>query len=411
MRRMGLRGWSVVALLLLLGGYGLSAHQRTALGGRYGEPQLVRPPGRARALVVLFPDAVQPGQGQRIAHQLANQGAWVAVVDGDRYRARLAAKPGPCADLSEDAERLARKLLEREQWDAFLPPLLVGDGAGAELVRQVAANASPGALAGALVREGQTPGTLGDCIAGPMTARAGALAVLPAGASDNALVGAATARFPQPATQGRAALPLVELPVPGSRKLVILLSGDGGWRELDQGIAAELNRQGVSVLGWNSLRYFWKQKTPQQLADDLARVLGEYRARWNADDVALVGYSFGADVLPFAYPRLPPEQRRSVRFVSLLGLAHGADFKVRVGGWFGMGKSREVPIEPVLAGLQPVRVQCIFGAAEKDSLCRELRGRIAEVVERPGGHHFDRDPVKLAQIIQDGWRRAQAAQP
>jgi type IV secretory pathway VirJ component len=31
---------------------------------------------------------------------------------------------------------------------------------------------------------------------------------------------------------------------------------------------------------------------------------------------------------------------------------------------------------------------------------------VAQVVERPGGHHFDRDPVKLTQIILDGWNAA-----
>ncbi|WP_305804923.1 AcvB/VirJ family lysyl-phosphatidylglycerol hydrolase [Stenotrophomonas sp. YIM B06876] len=368
------QGWSTLLLVVLLGGYALWTHRQATLEGLHGEPQPVRPQGPARAVLLLFPDS---------------------------------APPGPCTGLAEAAERLARKLLERGQWDAFLPPLLVGDGAGATLVRQGAASAPPGAL----VREAPAPGRSADCITGPLAALAGALQVLPAGATDVALGEAATTRFPQPAAPGKRALPLVELPVPGSHRLVILLSGDGGWRELDQGIAAELNRQGVSVLGWNSLRYFWKQKTPQQLADDLAWVLGHYCARWQADDVALVGYSFGADVLPFAYPRLPPAQRRSVRFVSLLGLAHGADFKVRVGGWFGWGKSREVPILPVLAGLRPVRVQCIYGKEEKDSLCRELRGQIAEVVERPGGHHFDRDPVTLARIILDGWRQAAAAQP
>ena len=134
-----------------------------------------------------------------------------------------------------------------------------------------------------------------------------------------------------------------------------------------------------------------------------------YRQRWQADDVALVGYSFGADVLPFAYPLLSGEQRRAVRLVSLLGLAHGADFEVRVGGWLGWFRAQEVPVQPALAGLQPVAHQCVYGVDEKDSLCRDLRGDAhMQVVELPGGHHFDRDPGKLARIIVDRWDAAPA---
>lgn len=206
-----------------------------------------------------------------------------------------------------------------------------------------------------------------------------------------------------------AKLPLVELPVAGSRRLVVLLSGDGGWRALDKGLAREFNQRGISVVGWNSQRYFWKKRTSQELAADLEAVLANYGQRWQADDVALVGYSFGADVLPFAYPLLPQEQRAKVRLVSLLGLAHGAAFEVKLGGWFGWGRASDVPVQPALAGLQGVTRQCIYGAEEKDSLCRELQaGSGMQRVERPGGHHFDRNTTVLARVIVDAWDAAPA---
>ncbi|MEE7548767.1 virulence factor, partial [Xanthomonas sp. Kuri4-1] len=211
-----------------------------------------------------------------------------------------------------------------------------------------------------------------------------------------------------PGGSGLAGLPLVELHAPGSDRLAILISGDGGWRELDKGIAADLQRRGVSVVGWNSLRYFWSEKSPQQVGSDLARVMVEYRRRWHADRVALVGYSFGADVMPFAYAQLPPAQRDAVQSISLLGLAHGADFKVRVGGWLGLGASSERPVLPALARLDPHRVQCIYGQQEKDTLCPELRARGVAVVMRPGGHHFDHDPSALTDAIEQGWQRAAA---
>jgi len=46
--------------------------------------------------------------------------------------------------------------------------------------------------------------------------------------------------------------------------LAIVLSGDGGWRDLDQTVARALQDAGVSVVGIDSLRYFWRRKSPSR---------------------------------------------------------------------------------------------------------------------------------------------------
>jgi len=111
-------------------------------------------------------------------------------------------------------------------------------------------------------------------------------------------------------TEGIANLPLVELPAePRGPLLAIVLSGDGGWRDVDSAIAQKLQTDGVSVVGWDSLRYFWSKKSPEQTARDLGAVIDTYTSRWGASKIALIGYSFGADVLPFAYDHLSPEAK------------------------------------------------------------------------------------------------------
>jgi len=60
---------------------------------------------------------------------------------------------------------------------------------------------------------------------------------------------------------GVAKLPLIELPASHpSPLLAIIVSGDGGWRDLDKVIAEKLSRNGVSVVGCDSLRYFWSYR-------------------------------------------------------------------------------------------------------------------------------------------------------
>lgn len=59
-------------------------------------------------------------------------------------------------------------------------------------------------------------------------------------------------------------------------RMAVILSGDGGWTEIDKGVAAVLAADGVPTVGWSSLRYFWTPRTPDQAAADLARIVTHY---------------------------------------------------------------------------------------------------------------------------------------
>ncbi|NIK01030.1 virulence factor family protein [Xanthomonas cannabis] len=399
--------WVMATLLIGGSGYAVARHmQEGNTAGHYHAVEIVRPEGTPKAMVVLLPDSAHPQDGQRLADMLSDDGALVAVVDTASYRERLRSHHAACNSLADDAERLGKKLLRAEHVDAFLPPVLVGQGDGAVLARQALASSAPDVLGGAVVADAGTTDTGLACSRDVPDANQGFLDDLVDGASPMQIVAATRGHFQAAQAQGLGDLPLVELHAPGSDRLVVMLSGDGGWRELDKGIAAQLQQQGVSVVGWNSLRYFWASRTPQQVGADLDRVIAAYRQRWHIQHVALVGYSFGADILPFAYPELSPQQRASVQFVSLLGLGHQADFKVRVGGWLGWHNDAERDVEPAIQSLDAHRLQCIYGSEEKDTLCPELRARGVEVAVRPGGHHFDHDPVVLTTLLMQGWQHA-----
>src|SRR6201999_4494056 len=122
-------------------------------------------------------------------------------------------------------------------------------------------------------------------------------------------------------------LPLIELPAASpTRLLAVFLSGDVGWRDIDKTIGENLQSLGVSVVGWDSVRYFWRKKTPEETAADLSAVILAYSAKWRTDKVALIGFSFGADVLPFLYDRLRPGLKQHVAMLSLLSSGQAADW-------------------------------------------------------------------------------------
>jgi type IV secretory pathway VirJ component len=394
-------------------------------GGRYGTVTVLEPAakGEPAGFVILFSGAAGWGeQEQAAARDLAADGAVVLGVDTPRYLTTLDAIDEPCHHLPGDAEGLTRQLQRQQGMAAYRTPILAGIGQGGALAARVLAEAMPNTFAGAVaVSPPETlPGRAPAC--GRLPGSAGAAAAMPGfwdvGAAPPGRAEAAArlvarvaphlgASGLDAATDDLSAIPLVELPAKGGGdELAVVISGDGGWRDIDKSLAEEMRQQGVSVIGWDSLRYFWSKRTPERLAADLAKVIRTYKARWHTHRVALVGYSFGADVLPFAYARLPPELQAKVSLVSLLGFSKAADFEIRVTGWLGMpGSSDALPTAPELAHVPPGLIQCFYGADEDDTACPDLAGKGIALIRTPGGHHFGGDYKALAQRILEGLRR------
>ncbi len=200
-------------------------------------------------------------------------------------------------------------------------------------------------------------------------------------------------------------LPLVELDAPAQHgTMAIIYSGDGGWRDLDKSIGDAFQKQGVPTIGVDSLRYFWSRKTPEQTSADLARIIDFYTEKWGIDHVVLVGYSFGADVLPSAYRLLPPDEQSQVSEVSLLGLSDQVDYVISVGAFLGTN-SGDGETLPDIKTIKPSLIQCFYGEEEDDSLCPKLEGTGVELIKTTGGHHFDGDYDGLARKILDGLNR------
>ena len=213
-----------------------------------------------------------------------------------------------------------------------------------------------------------------------------------------------------PAVRG---LPLIERPAPGGtagRPLAVLLSGDGGWSGRVNEIAKELGREGISTVGWNSLRYYWRERTPNEASADLARVIEHYRRVWRAGPVLLVGYSFGADVLPFLANRLPETLLDRVEEVAVVGFSPEANFEFHVGSWFGQQEGRTYPSRPEVAMLarRGVPVLCVNGKDEELRGCDGLSLPGVAVVYLPSGHSFHGQYDDIARLVV---RRMESAPP
>jgi type IV secretory pathway VirJ component len=190
-------------------------------------------------------------------------------------------------------------------------------------------------------------------------------------------------------------LPLLELPEPGATgdTLAVVVSGDGGWAGLDRDVAGQLAERGFPVVGLNTLQYFWTPRTPEGAAADLARILRTYLAAWKRKDALLIGYSLGAEVLPFMVARLPPELQGKVRLVALLGPGRTTSFEFRLSEWLGHGGGEDRPVLPEATKLRGKPVLCVYGSGEKaTSLCTALAPSLATSVALPDAHYLGSNP-------------------
>ena len=205
-------------------------------------------------------------------------------------------------------------------------------------------------------------------------------------------------------------LPLVERPAAATAAaqpyFAILLTGDGGWRAVDAELTRELNRHGVSVAGLLSDEYFGTPRTQEEVARDVEQLIDTYGARWHRQKVLLIGYSRGADALPIALVHMTPPLRQRIVLAALL--APSPSTELEIVPWWKPGRSApSVALAPLVRSIHDVRLMCVHGEDEDETLCDALPKGAAVDVKTPGGHHFDRDYDELARLIL----RAAAKEP
>lgn len=175
-----------------------------------------------------------------------------------------------------------------------------------------------------------------------------------------------------------------------SNDMMLMISGDGGWTGFDQQVASEFAQKGIPVVGLNALKYFWSKKTPEQTTHDVLDLIAKYDAIWKKQDIILLGYSFGADVMPFIYNRLPETMRKRIKSVALLSPSKDTDFEVHVTDLLNFGSSpRQFSVPGEIAKIKDVNLVCFFGKDEEDIPANELPKENCRIIMLEGGHHYE----------------------
>jgi type IV secretory pathway VirJ component len=441
----------VIVCAALLSGVPMAAaqDQQDYHTGLIPQPRILVPNNGGELEGIVFLISGGQGWGAREdteAQKLLAAGSAVVGIDFPSYIKSLGADDGECIYMVSDIEDVSQQVQRRIGNPQYRHPIVAGIGEGGALALAMISQ-SPNAtieeaiavdpLAGIpLAKELCTPASkqkLGDrtvygfddgavpaavtIVSTPSADAAGKahgqrlkqdhpeVELINSGeAPDVALSQVLATRI---AAAGRTNQPL-DLPLnvlqakPAMNTMAVIFSGDGGWRDLDSEVGGYLQSQGIPTIGLDSLRYFWSERSPQATADDLAKIIEYYRRQWGVQNVLLVGYSFGADVLPATYNLLPAEDRARVKQITLLGLSHEVDYEISVTGWLGVagdGKGGD-PMTDIVK-IDPKLIQCVYGTDEDDDPCPTLKDKGVEVVPIEGGHHFDENYQALGKRIRD----------
>jgi type IV secretory pathway VirJ component len=226
---------------------------------------------------------------------------------------------------------------------------------------------------------------------------------------------AATAQLPYDTVTNVRDLPIVELRAahPTSNTVVIILSGDGGWADIDQKVGQRLQARGVSVVGLDMRDYLRKGHPDSAITGrDVSRIARRYMALWQKQNVAIIGYSRGSDLAPFAANNLAPDIRPHLKLVAMLALLERASFTYHFSDlWRTTSGKGDIPILPELEALKGVPMLCVYGKEESESLCRSAPPGLMTVIARNGKHHFDGDYDSLGNIVYQALLKSSNGQP
>ena len=423
--------------------------------GLFGTLHLARPDGDIAHTVLMFSD--RDGWTDRQAHlsgALAAEGAFVVGIDLPAYVKRLESIAGKCSYPAGHVEEVAHWIERHEGLPSYSYPLIVGDGEGATFAYALTAQAPAGTFAGLITLGWDTglrlPHGLCPGDAGAMTAadESGGFRVVPVphlpatwipkpfapGARVNGLIadagvaahalgallpplaareagadlGTTYARWRKREDAARVALPddVADLPLTDiaptagdTHRIAIIITGDGGWAGLDRGVADALTADGVRVIGFSTLKFFWHKQAPDAAAEAIGRVIAHYGKADPRASFVLIGYSFGASLVPVVANRLPDELRKRVDGGVLISPDDEAVFEIHVGDWFGSTHHDDaLPIGPEMSASK-VPLVCVHGADESDSFCLKPQPAHVRVVQLPGGHHYNGDYAALGTLI------------
>jgi len=418
-------------------GFGSSGKRIVVSSERLNDVPLLQPSGKPSGIAILVSQkGGLAADDETLTKLLLDRDFLVLTVDLEKWRKELDQDTGECTYFVSDLEGVAKEAQRMIAVDTYMHPVVIGIGEGGVMSYASVANAPAATLAGAvvvdpsvglktklpscegadyepvagegfsysydadlpnpatIVREKPDAESKGPPSAGFFLAQE----KIGATKAERFAIAADAAVDIAKEDASAESLPIVDIPASNgaAKYLAVFFSGDGGWRDIDKSVGDIIAKEGVHVVGVDSLRYFWSLRKPEDIAKDINRIVAKADPTGKLP-VVLLGYSFGANTVPFSWPYLSKQLQDRIGLVGLIGTEETTPFQVSVGAWLGLGGDNEVA--PAVAKLPLDKVLCVYGSEEDDTACTDPSLSTVQKIELQGDHHYDEKYEMLASKL------------
>ena len=183
------------------------------------------------------------------------------------------------------------------------------------------------------------------------------------------------------------------------KPLIFYISGDGGFNKFSTQLCQSLNKNGYDVCSLNAKSYFDDKKTPEQTTTDISSYLDKQLAGRPNQQVAIIGYSFGADVLPFVLNRFSERILQKVTVSFIMSSSGSTDFETHWSDMLGGHAKRSMDVVSEINKITSGNIVILNGSDDNDLALNKITLKKYTHEVLPGGHHYDGATDQIAGLI------------
>lgn len=193
--------------------------------------------------------------------------------------------------------------------------------------------------------------------------------------------------------------PVRELDAQNNSPFIFYVSGDAGFNTFSKSFSNELFKRNYDITALDSKAYFWKPKTPEETTEKISDYLTEKLKGRKNQQIVLLGYSFGADILSFIVNGLPKNLHDKIVSVIFLDPSKTADFEVSLQGMMFDKARGDFEVLPEINKMDVPKTLIIRSDIGLKFPVSEVT--VSNFTEKhlPGNHRFNYNYSELSSLI------------
>ena len=182
------------------------------------------------------------------------------------------------------------------------------------------------------------------------------------------------------------------------KPLIVYLSGDGGFNSFSDALCKDLAKNDYEVLAINSNAYFKKKKTPLEASTFLESQIRKYVTDRINPNIILLGYSFGADVIPFIYTIGSATITKTTSKIMLLAPSPTTDFEIHLLDMLDMNGTYKMDVAAEINKITTLPIYVVAGS-KTEFPSAKIKNKNTRVTIVNGNTHFNKNPDAILPII------------